>query len=291
MGFWKTFFGGETNGEEEKKNAEERNFDLLKYDGVKAMRIGQFDYAVKCFEKALETKDDAEVHDYLSRAYIRLHRLDDALRELETVIRVEPENVALMMQAATVAFMKEDYGEMTALCEQALGVQPDNALVHLFYAKAELGQNNLVQGIARLTKAISLDENLAEGRLLRGQTLLKMGDQKGTQEDVDWLLEHTEENEDVLLLAARAEASKGDTDAAIAGYGKVIDVNPFCIDAFRERGRLRLEKGDKSGAEEDMKMVLELNPQEMADVSGDYSAEGIEQKTRQAYSNLNPFGI
>ena len=52
-----------------------------------------------------------------------------------------------------------------------------------------------------------------------------------------------------------------------------------------------MEQGDKKGAEEDMKMVLELNPEEMADVSGEYSAEGIEHKTRQAYSNLNPFGI
>ena len=63
MGFWNSLFGGETNPEEEKRAADERNFDLLKYDGVKAMRIGQYEYAVKCFEKALETKEDAEVRD------------------------------------------------------------------------------------------------------------------------------------------------------------------------------------------------------------------------------------
>ena len=291
MGFWKTFFGGEANPEEEKKNAEERNFDLLKYDGVKAMRMGQFDYAVKCFVKTLEIKDDAEVHDYLSRAYIRLGKLDDALRELKSVVALEQENVALMMQAASVAYMKEDYAEMTALCEQALAVNADQALVHLIYAKAELGQGNQVQGIARLTKAIALDDSLVEARLLRGQTLLAMGDLHGTADDVAWLAEHTDDNEDVLLLNARVTAAQGHANEAIVLYNKVIEVNPFCIDAFRERGKLRLDQGDKQGAEEDMKMVLELDPQALADVSGDYSAEGIEQKTRQAYSNLNPFGI
>ena len=120
---------------------------------------------------------------------------------------------------------------------------------------------------------------------------MKMGDLNGATEDVTWLTEHTEESEDVLMLHARLEAAKGNADAAISIYGQVIDVNPFHVDAFRERGKLRLEQGDKQGAEEDMKMVLELNPEEMADVSGEYSAEGIEQKTRQAYSNLNPFGI
>lgn len=291
MGFWNSLFGGETNPEEEKRAADERNFDLLKYDGVKAMRIGQYEYSVKCFEKALETKEDAEVRDYLSRAFIRMGRLDEALEELKKLTTQEPDNIHLKMQTAGVAYMKEDYAEMIAQCEQALAIDADNAMVHLFYAKAELGQDNIIQGIARLTKAIALEENLADARLLRGQTLLKMGDFNAASEDVAWLTEHTEESEDVLLLHARIEAAKGNADEAIRIYSQVIDVNPFQVDAFRERGKLRLEQGDKQGAEEDMKMVLELNPEEMADVNGEYSAEGIEQKTRQAYSNLNPFGI
>ena len=291
MGFWNSLFGGVTDPEEEKKAADERNFDLLKYDGVKAMRIGQYEYAMKCFEKALQTKEDPEVRDYLSRAFLHMGRLDDALAEMKTLAIHEPDNIHLKMQAASVAYMKEDYEEMTALCEQALAVDADNAMVHLFYAKAELGQDHLIQGIARLTKAIALDDKLVEAHLLRGQTLMKMGDLNGATEDVTWLTEHTEESEDVLMLHARLEAAKGNAEAAIGIYGQVIDVNPFHVDAFRERGKLRLEQGDKQGAEEDMKMVLELNPEEMADVSGEYSAEGIEQKTRQAYSNLNPFGI
>ena len=291
MGFWKTLFGGEADPEEVKKNSDERQFDLLKYDGVKAMRMGQFEYAMKCFQKALETQNDPEVHDYLSRAYIRQGMLDEAFAELKTVVDMEPDNVNLMMQAASVAHMKEDYTAMAALCEQAIAVDAENALAHLFYAKCELGQQNVVQAIARLTKVIALDEELIEPRLLRGQTLLQMGDLKAARQDVDWLEEHSPANEDVLLLHARIEAAQGQVDAALKKYGEVIDANPFNIDAFRERGRLRLLQDDKDGAEADMKMVLELNPQEMADVSGDYSAEGIEQKTRQAYSNLNPFGI
>ncbi|MCR4957416.1 MAG: tetratricopeptide repeat protein [Prevotella sp.] len=291
MGFWNSLFGGETNPEEEKRVADERNFDLLKYDGVKAMRIGKFDYAVKCFEKALETKDDPEVHDYLSRAFIRLGRLDDALAELKMLAMQEPDNIGLKMQAASIAFMKEDYDEMKALCEQALAVDANNAMAHLFYAKAELGQEHLIEGVARLTKVITLEERLVEPRQLRGQTLLKMGDLKGALEDAQWLLRYTRDNEDAMLLIARILAKAGQADKAIIAYGKVIEMNPFSVDAFRERGKLRLDSGDKQGAEEDMKMVLELNPEEVADVSGEYSAEGIEHKTRQAYSNLNPFGI
>ena len=45
------------------------------------------------------------------------------------------------------------------------------------------------------------------------------------------------------------------------------------------------------GAKEDMQKVLELDPDKVANISGDFSAEGIEHKVKQAYSNINPFGL
>lgn len=39
---------------------------------------------------------------------------------------------------------------------------------------------------------------------------------------------------------------------------RFIEQNPFCIDAFKERGALKLSLGDKEGAEEDMRQVLEF---------------------------------
>ena len=104
-------------------------------------------------------------------------------------------------------------------------------------------------------------------------------------------MDHAANHEDILLFAARVQRAKGNVELAQRIYDAVVEVNPFQIDAYRERGQLRYEQGDKKGAQEDMQKVLELNPQEMADVSGDYSAEGIEHKVKQAYSALNPFGL
>ena len=292
MGFWKSFFGGEEeNPEEEKKNSEAKTFDLMKYDGVKAMRMGQFDYAEKCFCEALKIQEDLEVRDYLSQTLIRLNRLDEALEQLISITHAEPENVALLLQAAHVAYMQEDYDQMKSFCEQALAVDGENAMANYMLAQAVLGQNDLINGIARLTKAISLNEQLADARLLRAKTLLKMGDVKGAEEDTNWLLEHTNDEEDVLLMAARVAHAKGQDDEAIDIYNKVIDLNPFQMDAYRERGQIKFERGDKRGAQEDMQKLLELNPNELADVSGDYSAEGVEQAMKRVYSAINPFGL
>ena len=292
MGFWKTFFGGEEeNPEKKKKDAEAKNFDLLKYDGVKATRIGQLDYAVKCFREALKLRDDMETHDYLQRTLTSAGRLDEAIEELKTMIAKAPDNMAILLQAAHVAYMQEDYDAMTAFCEQALSVDADNAMASFMMARALLGKDDLVGGIARLTKAIAQDESLGDARLLRAQVLMRMGDIDGAMKDADWLLHHTEAQEDVLLLVARLQHAKGNDDIALTTYGLVIELNPFQIDAYSERGKIRFDRGDKQGAEEDMQKVLELNPHALDSISGDYEAEGIEQRVKNAYSFMNPFGI
>lgn len=294
MSFWKSLFGGTDEPSAEMNNnesADERQFDLMKYDGLKAMRIGQFEYAVKCFREALKVHDDLETRDYLQQSLTRLGLIREALEELTIMAKAEPDNFQLPIRMAHLAYLEEDYALMATYCQQAEGLDKDNASAQYLFAEAFIGQGDLINGIARLTKSIALDGDFPDARLLRGQTLLKMGDLKGCEEDTAWLEQNTNDQEDVLLLRARLEVASGRVDEAITAYGRVIDANPFHIDAFRERGKLYFDKGDKAHAEEDMQKLLELSPNETADVSGDYSAEGVEQQMKRTYSNMNPFGI
>ena len=80
-------------------------------------------------------------------------------------------------------------------------------------------------------------------------------------------------------------------DEAIATFTKVIEVNPFSPDAFKERGQVKYDRGDMEGAKADMLKVMEIDPEQASNVTGEYSAEGIEHKVRQAYSNINPLGL
>ena len=93
------------------------------------------------------------------------------------------------------------------------------------------------------------------------------------------------------ILEAKASIGQGDLINAIVTLTKAIALNPFSTDAFKERGQVKYEKGDMNGAKEDMQKVLEIDPDKVAAITGEYSAEGIEHKVKQAYSNINPFGI
>ena len=173
MNILKALFGNsEQNPEEEKVEAEHKKFDLMKYDGVKAMKMGQFEYALRCFDEALKLKDDSEIRDYLSRVFIRLDRLDEALEQLQLMAVAEPDNTDVKLQMAHVCYMKEDYAAMSDAVEQALAVNGDLPQAHFMYAQSALKQGDVINGIARLTKAVALDDNYADARLLRAQTLL-----------------------------------------------------------------------------------------------------------------------
>lgn len=291
MSFLKALFGGKLETpEDKKKESEERDFDVLKYDGVRAMRSGRLDYAVKCFRHALGIKDDLEIRDYLSQVLVHVNELPEAMDELRAIASAQPDNMQVFIRMANVAYMMEDYAAMTDACERAILVDGNNPQAYYCHALASKGQGNVVNAIAMLTKAIALNGDYAEAYLLRGETLFGMGDLKGAGEDADWLLEHVSENEDVLLLKARIEHSLGNYEVARDLFGKVIDLNPFSVEAYKGRGNAFLASGLKEEAASDMRKVLELNPEGAADITGEFSSEGIEAKTRQAYA-ANPLGL
>ncbi|MBR0049455.1 MAG: tetratricopeptide repeat protein [Prevotella sp.] len=282
MSFWKAIFGGkELTPEEEKKEAEDKNFDLLKYDGIKAMKIGRADYAVRCFEEALKMRNDLEVRDYLQQVLIRQGDLEGAMSQLEIMTAAEPDNLMLNLQMAHVAYMMEDYDRMEQICS-ALDPNADERVL-LMLAQAMLGKNQPEKAIEHLNTLITNHDDYADARLLRSKTLLNLGFTDEADADAMWLLEFAGGHEDVLLLKAQVETAKGQQETALKLYDMAIEVNPFSAEAFRRRGELYMAMGRTDKAESDLQQAKELNPEQ--------DNEDIEQQVKEAYKNASPFGV
>lgn len=127
MNFFKALFGGKEEKPEDRKRAEEeRDFDVLKYDGVRALRSGQHDYSIQCFTHALGMKEDLEIRDYMSQALIRADRLPEAYEQLMKIAEAQPDNLQVLIRMANVAYMMEDYTAVADASEKALMID-DNA--------------------------------------------------------------------------------------------------------------------------------------------------------------------
>lgn len=290
MNIFKALFGGkEENPEEKKRQDDAKKFDVLKYDGVKALRMGQSAYAVQCFTHAIDLKDDLECRDYLSQALIRCNELSQAYEQLLKLAEDCPDNQQIFMRMAEVAYLMENYGAMADACEKAMLIDNSNPLTYYYYARACRGQGDDTNAVAMLTKAICMKDDYDEAYLLRGDIYLSLGELDKAAEDAAYLNTHADTNEDVLLLCARIKVAEEDYRSAIDICGKIIEHNPFCAAAFRERGYAKGLSGDNEGSEQDKRMADEIEPEK--DNNRRRITQNVENDVRQVYKNNDPYGI
>ena len=113
MGFFKSFFSGKSDSPaNEKQKNEQKNFEIFKYDGMRAQRMGRTDYAIKCFTEALAIQEDFETMGYLAQVYTQTSELDEAHKLLERMTEIEPEHISTYLSLANVCYMQEDYKSM-----------------------------------------------------------------------------------------------------------------------------------------------------------------------------------
>ena len=219
MNFLKALFGVKEENSEEKRLADEqKNFDILKYDGVKALKTGQWQQAIRCLNHALNIREDLECRDYLSQALLQNNELTASYEQLQLLHEAEPENEDILLRMAQVAFLMEDYGAMASACEKWLLLSKENPEVYYLYGRACMGQEDITNAIAMFTRAIAQNENYADAYLMRAHLLLENGETDEAEKDCQWLMERADDVEDVLILKAQVEIAKGKYDEALSWY-------------------------------------------------------------------------
>ena len=305
MGILSSIFGGKNKTEEEKqKEQAAKNFDILKYDGVKAVHMRQFKYAVKCFNEALALQEDKEVYSFLSAAYLQLGETKEAKNSLEKLLAMDEADVNAWLSVAGISFMEEDYQAMETACQKVIALDGNNAMAYYLSAKASRGLKNDLQSVIMVSKALTAKEDFMEAYQLRAEILMSMGQAAEARKDVDKILTDIPENEDALLLKAEIDIMEKKTDEADITLQQVIAMNPFNQKAYtlranillaekdfdnalalyndaielmpenaqlyQERGNVKLMKGDKEGSLADVKKAIEINPEKGNEISGNY---------------------
>ena len=85
--------------------------------------------------------------------------------------------------------------------------------------------------------------------------------------------------------------ASGILGVALALLTERLTKEPDNVEALKLRGELLLQMGDKQGAQEDARRLMEIAPEIAADITGDFTAKGVEQRPKRKVSNLNPLGI
>lgn len=304
MGLLSSLFGGNKPDNDQQTKQNKKNFEILKYDGIRARNMHQLPYAIKCLEQAVAIDEDIETLQYLAAAYAESGRTDDARITLDRLISIAPQNVQALISLANICYLQEDYENMDDACQKAIKIDDKNSIAYFLAARAARGMKNDIQAIVMLTKAIAQDEKFVNALLLRAEVLWDMRQAHDALSDIESVLAINPEDEDALLLKARISAETDNADKAIELLNQVAEINPFNEKAYllkgellsnqkefgkaletyneaiellpqssklyQERGRIRLLQGDKDGSVEDMKKAIELNPENEKLINGNF---------------------
>lgn len=194
---------------EEKVKNDQKNFDILKYDGVRAQKMGQVAYAIKCFTEALNIEEDFETMNYLVSAYSMTNETGKALDVLNRMVELEPEHVNTLLTRVSVLFMLDKDQEVIADCMRVIELDASNHLPWFLMAKAKRTTGDPLGAIADLTKAIALKDDFTDAYLLRAEILLAMKQGKEALPDIEKAISLAPEEETTYLVRGKIHESLG----------------------------------------------------------------------------------
>ena len=278
MGCWKSLFTGKDETPEESiQKEEEKNFDIFKFDGVRAQRMGRLDYALRCFDEALNLKEDFETLSYKSTTLIAMNRLEEARDVLISMAELQPQRTETHITLAHILFMTDEYEAMKASALKAVECNAENPMAYYLLGKAEEALQHPVAAIEALTRAIEKQPDFIEALNSRASLFVQTGESKKAMADIKEVLTLHEEDETALALRAFIyNKVENDSERAKADYRHIIELNPFNKEAYSALIDILQAEGNAEEVKklEDEANALNLNNEDLPN----YTIGGIEKR-------------
>ena len=307
----------------------QKNFDTLREDGIRACNIGEYAYAVKCFQAAIRLKDDLKTNLLLARILRGMGRYEESIPLLKKYSEACPENSETRLDladsfgkighwqdqadiseseiskgnkssrayylASEAAWQLGDADSAASFLDEALNIDEYALDALMLRAKINVGNGQYTAALADADKIVSKDPNCEEALLLRATALFAMGK---TAEAAGSLMKVTEINpfnhEATLRLAIYYE-NAGKPEEAEKTYGDAISADAGFAEAYKLRAKLREKMGKVKDASDDMAEYEKLKKQKKANKDGDDQDFGgfsnITNQWEYRYKKMNPYGF
>ncbi|MBM0144761.1 hypothetical protein KUA49_006720 [Segatella copri] len=79
-----------------------------------------------------------------------------------------------------------------------------------------------------------------------------------------------------VLLVATLTQQVVELEKKLEADGENAEIKAALSEHLLKRGNLLMQMGDKDGAQKDMQRYLQLNPEKIGELSGEFKAEGRE---------------
>jgi len=203
----------------------DKNFEILKYDGIKALRIGETKYAVKCFTEAIALKKDYECSIWLSNSYFQLDENEKAIDAATEALNIKNNDIETLLHRASLYYSDEKYKEAIDDCNTILKINSENINALFILAKSKRELKEFEEALKAIEKIISINKELIDSYFIKAKILQEMEDFTAALEVINNIIENKDEN--IFLLRAEIYTSLKKFKEAESDYKTIIELNPF----------------------------------------------------------------
>lgn len=227
---------------------------------AKHMDEGRYDSAVIEYRNALQQNADAETRALLGLAHKRQGRLDDGINHLQRGLEAGADTKRYTPHLARALFRVDRWGDIADLSLPEGLDDSERAQLLAYQALGHFQRGDSEAGTEALDSARALDPDLAEVHLADAFQALSAG-----ETDAAWQAVEAALSADDSLAAAwgtKGDLSqwRGDTDGALAAYGKAVELRPQVISNRFKRALVLVEQGELDKAREDADFLREGAP-------------------------------
>lgn len=238
--------------------------NTLKFDALRALRIGEVDFAIRALHTSLEEIDDPECRLYLAQALQRKPDLAGSMTELTTILEAYPDYPAALYEATKVSNGLDQHSETIAYAERALATELETAQqaeLHRMKAQAQLALSESEQALATIDQALQLTDEVPLYWLIKVKVLIAL---ERWEEALAVALETAEkfpEEERAYLYEGLIAYHEGDKERAERAFRQVVETDPFNVEGYMHLTHLVEELRGKEAASDEMEQAMEMIPQ------------------------------
>ena len=238
--------------------------NTLKFDALRALKIGEVDFAIRALHTSLEEIDDPECRLYLAQALQRKPDLAGSMAELTTILEAYPDYPMALYEATKVSNGLDQHSETIAYAERALATELETAQqaeLHRMKAQAQLALSESEQALATIDQALQLTDEVPLYWLIKVKVLIAL---ERWEEALALALETAEkfpEEERAYLYEGLITYHEDDKERAERAFRQVVETDPFNVEGYMHLTHLVEELRGKEAAANEMEQALEMIPQ------------------------------
>jgi putative PEP-CTERM system TPR-repeat lipoprotein len=244
--------------------AEERapkDWDVLMLKGDLAFLGGDFATSEAAFAELVKMRRDSVVaHIGHARADIGLKKLDRAAAELDTALKVAPNQPSANYFRALAAFQNKDYKAAQNYIDKVLNVAPDEPTAILLGGAAAFGAKAYEQAAKYLAQFVSDYPDHAPARRLLAAAQVRLGQNEEAIKTLKPLLQEQPKDADLLAMVGTAALRSGNLKSARDYYARAVELKPENARLRAQLGATKMALGETEEGASDIAKAVELDP-------------------------------